>query len=70
MTLNKPTNQLTIVIVKITRRCKECGSKKFMKYGTVTLKTGKYQRYKCCNCAMVVRDDSTIDEAKLRIDEK
>ena len=65
--LNKPTNQPIIMEVKITKRCKECGSVQFMKYGTVTLKTGKYQRYKCCKCAMVSRDKTTIDEAKSTI---
>ena len=34
--------------------CPECGSKKFIKYGTYAYKKQDYQRYMCKGCSKVV----------------
>lgn len=40
--------------------CPACGGKEVMKYGTVTARAGKYQKYKCKNCGHVYRDGRQI----------
>ena len=44
--------------------CPSCASTEFIKYGTHVSKIGRYQKFKCNNCAHVFRDTRMLKETK------